>query len=385
MKITVKYTSLLLALVLMLGSCGAPAESEPPAATESDTIEETGKETEPLIIEKYVERTVSMREGAEMYKALGRTYFSGDSLICDHAASGIELALDCRGDVLVDVTANKADTLFTVVVDGKTEKNVRFESGKGIYKIAEGLSEGFHMIRLVNEGGYDKPCAIHSVTFTGKMAKMAENDFYIEFVGDSISAGYGLGGTSGETHDATLAYPYLTAEMLMADYSICARSGLGVAYSAGADNIFENYYPIASLARGKVAYEPTRKPDLVVINLHTNDNYQWYSKGENKEGDYYNYATFDAKLDNIIKTVTNTYGDKQIPMLFVFGCMANDKWTLATDRSIQLINTKYLAEGYDIQTVTLPTSRDGKEAHPSASGAEKQAEALAKFIKENYR
>ena len=72
-------------------------------------------------------------------------------------------------------------------------------------------------------------------------------------------------------------------------------------------------------------------------------------------------------------------------MLFVFGCMANDKWTLATDRSIQLINTKYLAEGYDIQIVTLPTSRDGKEAHPSASGAEKQAEALAKFIKENYR
>ena len=157
-----------------------------------------------------------------------------------------------------------------------------------------------------------------------------------------------------------------------------------MAYSEGASNIFENYYPKASIARGNTAYKPDRTPDLVVINLHTNDNYQWYSKGGNVEGNYYNFATFDAKFDNIIKTVTETYGKKDIPMLFVFGCMANEKYTLATDRSIELINTKYLPAGYDIKVVTLFTSRDGKDAHPSAKGAVKQAEELAAFIRENY-
>lgn len=377
MKKTIKWVSALLALIVMLSACGTPKE------TESETQAETEKETDAVVTDKYAEKTVSMKDAADSYKAMGRTYVSGESLICDHAASGAEFALDCRGDVMVRVTAKNSDTVFTVVVDDVATKNIAFSKGSGDYKIAEGLSEGFHIIRLVNEGGYTKPCAIDSVTFSGSMIKMAENDFYIEFVGDSISAGYGLGATAGEVHDATLAYPYLTAEKLGADYTICARSGLGVAYSAGASNIFENYYPYQSVERGTAAYAPTRTPDLVVINLHTNDNYQWYSKGGNVEGDYYNFATFDAKLDNIVKTVAKTHG-KDVPMLFVFGCMANDKYTLATDRSIELIETKYVPEGYHIKTVTLPTSRDGKEAHPSASGAKKQAEALAEFIKENY-
>ena len=382
MRKSIRLLAMALALMLALCACGEPAETETETQAAEETEKETEKETE-TVVDKYTEKTVNMKEASPYYKALGRTYLSGDSLICDHAASGVDFALDCRGDVSVRVTAKKAGTTFTVDVDGKVTKNVTFDAGTADYTVASGLEEGFHVIRIVSEAGSSKPCAIDAVTFSGKLTGMYENDMYIEFVGDSISAGYGLGATSREIHDATLAYPYLTAQKLEADYTICAKSGLGVAYSAGASNIFENYYPYQSDVRGKAPYAPTRTPDLVVINLHTNDNYQWYSKGGNVEGDYYNFATFDAKFDNIIKTVTATYS-KDIPMLFVFGCMANSKYTLATDRSVELIKNKYVPEGYDIQTVILPTSRDGVEAHPSAAGAEKQAQALASFIKENY-
>lgn len=378
MKNWIKWFLMALVSVTALSACGSPEETQE-SQNAVETQEDIEKETETVTAEK----TFTMKEAAAFYKAVGRTYLSGDSLICDHAASGVDLAMDGGGDVTVRVTAQKAGTTFALDIDGRVTKNITFDAGTADYTVATGLEDGFHVIRLVSEAGSSKPCAIDAVTVTGKLVKMYENDLYIEFVGDSISAGYGLGATSAELHDATLAYPYLTAQKLEADYTICARSGLGVAYSAGASNIFENYYPYQSDVRGKAPYAPTRTPDLVVINLHTNDNYQWYSNGGNVEGDYYNYATFDAKLDNIVKTVAKTHG-KDTPMLFVFGCMANSKYTLATDRSIQLINSKYVSEGYHIKTVTLPTSRDGKEAHPSVAGAQKQAEALAAFIKENY-
>ena len=385
MKKTILFLSLVLAAVLAFSSCGAPTqtETEPKTETETEAVIETqqsAKETA-AVVDKYAKKTVNMKDGATYYKALGRTYLSGNSLVCDHAASGVDLALDCKGDVVVKVTAQKANTTFTVDVDGHVTKNVIFGQGSGEYTVATGLEKGFHVIRLVSEGGYSKPCKIDSVTFEGSLVKMYENDLYIEFIGDSITAGYGLGATAGEVHDATLAYSYLTAQQLGADYTICALSGLGIAY--GAADEFENYYPYQSVSRGKTAYVPTKTPDLVVINLHTNDNYQWYSNGGNVEGDKYNYATFDAKFDDMIKTIEGNYG-KDVPMLFVFGCMASDKWTLATDQSIKLIEEKYIPAGYDMKTVTLYTSRDGKEAHPSASGAKKQAEELAAFIKENY-
>lgn len=378
MRKQLQFLSAALAAVCLLSSCGTPVETEPSEVVE--TSKETEKETE--AVKESLKKTVTMKEAADKYNALGRTYLSGDSLVCDHAASGVDLALECQGDVVVRVTAEKDNTTFTVDVDGKATKAVTFQKGTHEYTVASGLEDGFHVVRLVSEAGYSKPCKIDAVTFEGTMIKMYKNDLYIEFIGDSISAGYGLGSTAGESHDATLAYPYLTAQKLGADYSICALSGLGIAY--GAADEFENYYPYQSVSRGKTAYTPEKTPDLVVINLHTNDNYQWYSKGGNVEGDKYNYATFDAKFDDMIKTIEGNYG-KDIPMLFVFGCMASDKWTLATDRSIELIEEKYVPAGYDMKVVTLFTSRDGVEAHPSASGAKKQADQLAQFIRENYQ
>ena len=71
-------------------------------------------------------------------------------------------------------------------------------------------------------------------------------------------------------------------------------------------------------------------------------------------------------------------------MLFVFGCMANDDYTLATERSIELLEGKYTDEGYNVTHVMLPTNRSGRHSHPNAEGARLQAEALASFIRDNY-
>jgi len=373
-----KIISVLLSVMFVLSSCGGAPIGD------SDTSEQ--EVTDTMAPKEYVTRTLTMQEIEALIRPLGRAYILDAALTADHAAAGFEAYLDCKGDVSMSITTAK-NVKLSVTVDGETKKNVLVPAGSSDLTVATGLEEGLHSVEIINETGFVSGSKVDfkSLTFTGELAEVDidRSGAYIEFVGDSISAGYGLSATEGDNHDTTLAYPYLTAELLGADYTILARSGLGVAYSEGASNIFENVYPYASETRGEAPYAPTRVPDLVVVNLHTNDNYQWYSKGGNAEGDYYNMTTFDAKFDGIIKTITATYGEN-VAMLFVFGCMASKSWTLATDRSIELIDGKYTDEGYDIAHVTLPTDRNGVGAHPSAEGAQKQAEALVEYIKEFY-
>ena len=311
-------------------------------------------------------------------KLLGRSGFIGGKLTADHAASGISLALECEGYVGLNITTAKAIKL-SVTVDGTTKKNVTVGAGTSNLTVAENLSIGTHTVEIINETGLSQGSQVdfNSISINGSVCDAPDNSAYlIEFIGDSITAGYGLSATDGNHHDATLSYAYLTAATLGVDYSILAQSGMGIVYGYGEDNFFEKVYPYANYNRGATAFSPARTPNIVVINLNTNDNSLWTA------GD--DYTTYDAKFGEMIDTITVQYG-KNVPMLFVFGCMANEAKTKATDRSLYLIENVYNAEnGYDIKVTTLSASKDGKDGHPTVEGAKTQAKELVAFIKENY-
>jgi len=312
-------------------------------------------------------------------KLLGRAGFVDGKLTADHAASGMSLVLECEGYVGLNITTAKAIKL-SVTVDGTTKKNVAVGAGTSNLTIAENLTSGLHTVKIINETGLIDGSKVdfNSISLNGSVCNAPKDSGYlIEFIGDSISAGYGLSEASeGNHHDATLSYAYLTADILGVDYSILAKSGMGIVYGYGEDNFFENVYPYANYNRGTTKFVPSRTPDIVVINLNTNDNSLW-TAGED-------YTVYDAKFGEMIATITTQYG-KDVPMLFVFGCMANETKTKATDRSQYLIENVYTAEnGYDIKVVTLSASKDGKDSHPTAEGAKVQAEELVAFIKKNY-
>lgn len=94
-------------------------------------------------------------------------------------------------------------------------------------------------------------------------------------------------------------------------------------------------------------------------------------------------AGIGAAFDDMVKTFTNLYGN-DVPMLFVFGCMANENYENATIRSKYLIKSKYIAQGYNMKIVNLTTNRLGNASHPNVEGAKIQGEELAEFIKSNY-
>lgn len=117
----------------------------------------------------------------------------------------------------------------------------------------------------------------------------------IEFIGDSITCGYGVDESLAEDHffttkteDVTKAYAYKTAKLLDADYSMFSCSGYGIisGYTGDPevrtkDELIPPFYEAQCFSRdtfgaaGKPACIPWDfsqcQPDVVVINLGTND------------------------------------------------------------------------------------------------------------------
>ena len=335
----------------------------------------------------YKSQTLNMLEASKYYRALGRTTMLNTSLTCDWTAAGAEFKLLCKGNIFIGITAANSTTTFTVEVDDSTQKYFLVNKGSGQYTIASGLEPGYHTIKILGEKGYGNNATIDSITFTGELAYVSQKDVYIEVVGDSITCGAGLGNLNGQlVNDGVAAYAYVALDELDVDYSICSNGGMGIIYSGSESNIFSKIYPYQNNKRNTEAYAPTRTPDLIIVNLHTNDNWQWFSntpENRNGENEKYNYATFDAAFDNMIKTFTDLYG-KDVPMLFVYGCMANEQYENATVRSKELIKLKYIPDGYDMEIVTLTTDRSGSSSHPALAGAAIQGAELAEFIRNTY-
>ena len=396
MRNLIKIISFLLVVCFALSACGAPEDvtgedmnSAMDLPLEIPESEENEDNKEKEMIEELknstaAPTTMNMLEASEFYRPLGRTAMFGTSLTCDWTAAGVEFKLLCKGDVSLVITSSTSTNTFTIEVDDVvTEKHFLVNKGTGTYTVASGLEAGYHTVKILAEKGYGNNAAVVSVTFTGELVEADKKDIYIEVIGDSITCGSGLGENG---NDGTAAYAYLALDELDVDYSICSNGGMGIAYSGSETNIFSKVYPYQNLKRDETPYTPTRTPDLIIVNLHTNDNWQWYSNtpdNRNAENEKYNYATFDAVFDDMIMTFTNLYG-KDVPMLFVFGCMANEKYENATIRSKELIKLKYIPDGYDMETVTLTTNREGSASHPNAEGAKVQGGELTSFIRETY-
>lgn len=240
----------------------------------------------------------------ENVKVLGRTYMSAASeRWLANTASGIEFtfngnegSVEILGDSLATggSLANKAR--FAIYVNDKllvddmvedTSKTYDFNlSGSGlvtvkIIKLSESASAtvGIGKITVTSEGGKIKPTP----------AKKHR----IEFIGDSITCGYGIddeninGGFKNSTEDGSKTYAYKTAQNLDADYSIVSVSGIGVVSnytSAGVkndENVMPKYYDKIAYSwsafgdwtsPAKTDWDFTKfQPEAVVINLGTND------------------------------------------------------------------------------------------------------------------
>ena len=233
-------------------------------------------------------------------KPLGRTWpLPGEGLWLAFSGAGAEIAFTgcvceavlCGDSRTEDEAAVSDHPRIAIELDGRRVVDAQLHQPVNTFRIEAAAGE--HVLRVVKLSETAmSTCVLRSLA-AEEIRPTPRKARYIEFIGDSITCGYGVDDEDPEhpfstaTEDATCACPCLTAQMLDSDYSLVAVSGYGIisGYTATAEEPviaqrLPDYYEKLGFSYGScrgvspqdVSWNfSARQPDLVVINLGTND------------------------------------------------------------------------------------------------------------------
>lgn len=243
----------------------------------------------------------------------GRSPFTAQgSLALFWAASGFSVDT-CAGEVWAELESDFSvyEPWVSVWINGVQVSRFMVQKGRGWYCLMRGLSqEKISRFTLLKEtqamsGEAEHSLIVHSVGVKKQFAesKSQEEIFVpqkerkpkIEFIGDSITTGEGLAGGVEEMDWITAwmamgtNYALNTAKNLGADFRLISQSGWGVCCGYNNDvnmSLPPKYEAVAGVLWGKKneelgALKPNDfsawQPDVVVVNLGTNDNGAFHS------------------------------------------------------------------------------------------------------------
>lgn len=336
-------------------------------------------------ITNYAETSVSLKTETSLYKTYGRTYLGEKGVNLDMAGNAIEFEVECMGDISMTCDAEMT-SYFQCFVDGEKALRPCVTSGKDRkVLVARNVQPGTHTIRILRDTNASKTgqrMELTGITFTGVKSTMKATpakDLYIEFLGDSITAGkytemqYGEGDA---IHAGSNSYAYLTAQALNADWSMVCRGGCGYFRVSSCPKTMNQLYPYYNgFKKNPVEYTPTRKADVVVIALGTNDSSS--SVKESYENGTVPFATFEDAVKDLIKQVRAKNGS-DVKIVLQYGMMTGS-WAS---------ELKAVAEETGCYSLKVTRNNDGGSSsststgHPSAEGHAKNAEELTKFLRE---
>ncbi len=320
--------------------------------------------------------TYRLSENKSSLKISGRSSDVAEGIACDFTASGIEFNAILAGDLVLKVNCS-ATTYYTLYLNGERQpQRLTFSAGTAEYTIAEKLPAGSYNVKLVKQTHVAHSLStLIDLKMCGNFAAApAEKERYIEFIGDSITCGYGVVGypTNGVTYygtseycDATQAYAYKAAELLGADYSMVSVSGWAVL--SGSNNCIPEIYGKTCWLRGDALYAPTRTPDVVVVNLGTND------KGM---GTY--ETNFVSEAEAFLAQIRAMYPN--VTIVWAYGAMMNGDALTNFESKLNTIMNDMGGESAGFYTVKVTYNQSAGNGHPSAAGHTAAAGDVANFI-----
>ena len=376
-----KIMSAILALLCIVGavsvtSCNS-GNGNADTATGVTTVGATTAGVTTAAPNTYSKNTYKTGDVLEKLNVLGRCVLTDNGLTADWSASGIEFVADCKNMVKITVNASR-DCRFNFYMDDAEMKAINVTAGKKTYTLVNNLDAGVHKFRfvkssMVEHGTVGVTVEIESIELYGELGDATAREHYIEFIGDSITCGVGASSAASTEAYSELSYAYLAANKLDADYSLVSISGIGAGKSTDRHGglLMGEVYSLNNYYRSKTdKYEPSRKADLVVINLNTNDKGSFDQVSMKEQ--------FVAKVKDLIDQVKALHGE-DVKIVWVMGMMNDpsylyvDAWTMQYLRSLGGEEAGYyyfLAE----------KNNAGASSHPIASAHASVANSLAEFI-----
>lgn len=341
----------------------------------------------------------------EYVRAIGRTKMQDDTLWLVHSGTGAEFTAD---GTKISISF-KADNSCL----GSADSQARIAVYVNEKRVADEIMNKPEKTITVFESETKEKCIVRVVKLSeaanssvgiSKIDVISDKDIQpteakeklIEFVGDSITCGYGVDDENEEHHfstkteDVTKTYAYKTAENLGVDYSMVSFSGYGIisGYTGNgeksANQIVPQYYDKLGFSYGtymgknapqNVLWDfSKRQPDLIVINLGTNDNSYVSGKADRKEEYITGYVEFLKKI---------RANNPKSPVLCTLGIMGGDLFP-----AIEEAISRYQAETGDTNVYSMQFEAqlysDGFAAdwHPTEATHTKAAMKLTEKIKE---
>ncbi|OGS24910.1 MAG: hypothetical protein A2297_03680, partial [Elusimicrobia bacterium RIFOXYB2_FULL_48_7] len=277
---------------------------------------------------------------------------------------------------------------FDIFIDGALWANTGPIAGNVTYTGVQGLSNSTHTIlvsrRSETNNGTGTAFAGFVLDSGSSLAiPPARPIRRMEFVGDSITAGYGAEAVSTEAYtnaktNAYLTYAALTARNFNAEYSLIARSGRGMIRNNGelgpvSAQPMPSYYEQTQVRVSSNNWDfAASQADAVLITLGTND----FSGNSSYWPDK---TTFETAYIQFVQKVRVKY-----PAAHIF-CTSFSTMKSTCTLYIEEVANLFISSGdarvhYASMEYTLISPDDIGSGHPNASGHIKMANALIPIV-----
>ena len=337
-------------------------------------------------------------------RILGRTRFVDGIRYFNYSCSGIEFEFTGTGASVVICTDNskwedKYKAYAAVFIDDECEpvQRIALDSDEAVYKLFESDTSRKVKIRLIkmSEAAYVKAGIKEIIIEGGNEIRPADNkDRHIEFIGDSITCGYGIEGVQNidifntAQENPWKAYAAKAARHFNADFNCVSWSGIGITSSWTDKDIPNTNWLMPMLYKYTDAgmdgwlgnteceiWDNRRfEPHLIVINLGTND--ASYTKGIKERIDkfadaYYQFLR-QVRSSNPNAEIICTLGAMRCEL-----CPAVEKAAASfkADNDDKKIHTLF----FQVQSVNDGIGADG---HPGLKTQDRMAKELISKIEE---
>ncbi len=318
---------------------------------------------------RYIGRTVADADGAVTFDWVG-TYF-------ETKLTGGNLAIKL---------SETGTSYYNVFVDGELHKVVKAHGCDTVITFVENAGKKARNLRIQKrtEGEFGKTTIKQFIMpSSGKLENAnIERTRHIEFIGNSLTCGYGVEGGfndpwSLETENCYYSFSNIIPRYFGADYTLISHSGRGAVRNYG-DSVRVSAVTMKdkmmqTFDEGnnelKWDFKQGYKPDLVVINLGTND-FSLEPKPFKSE--------FIRCYTQILKQLREGYGD--VPILCIYCCtFPAPVYDFYEDAVASMNDDKiYLFKMHD-NLLRSPNDYGGV-MHPNISGHQKFAQTLIPLI-----
>ena len=337
---------------------------------------------------------------------IGRVNESDPTLVW--AGSGFETSFTGTSGSITFTTYT--DCYVSIFVDGCQTKWVPVKSG---VPIDFGITAaGQHTVKVIKTSDPSLGnLELTSVDADGTLQKTPPPTRRIELIGDSISIGYGVEGVvpcmeSSQTGNVLDGFAWLAAQKLGAEPTLISVSGRGVYRSAATISSDDAYVQMpdywldtvpGDLDRHTWTFPPENNPDVVIIELGTNDfAYLNFVNGTSVVArERVNQSWFVTIYTKLVQDVRAMYG-RDIPMVLLGSPMLGDTWPVGDQQHsthldlLRQVVSRVAAEDEraDLYILDLPSpgsgesgiGKSGCDYHPNKAQQQQYADLLVDFL-----